>query len=561
MNKKTVTLLILLAVMILAAVCFIKIDERNAVLTVESDGTPAILIRRDAYEVTARACRAEADDVWVFVLPAGMDDRVIYNDMLSSLVTVDGRELQRFASFEWEEGRTYSLSFETDGERRELRVRFETTSDIPSVFITTRNNDMEFVNNAKANIESGKILVIEPDGSASYSGRLTFHGRGNSSFFLFDKKPFNVKLEKAGSLLGMKKDKDWVFLANAWDYSYMNNKLAFDIAEKAGFRYVPQAEYADVWFNGEYWGLYLIAEKVEVDEERIDVTDLKLKNQRMNPGVDLTLAEPFDTGARRGVKLESIPENITGGYLIERDYRLQPDYPHRIMTPSYFETDAGTGFNIKSPEYADEREVEYIANLTNELEQAILSEDGTSPTGKSWLDYIDLTSWIRSYMVAEIAYDTDKDVTNAYYYKDTDAIDSKIYMGPVWDYDNRFGGHENDEDPEVLTKLAEEGWSQRLYDRKEFLEAVHAEWQRFFGNYLKNEALPMIDQWQKQIEKSVSLDLIRWPRGEGYPVQWPTDTQDQDIRFTQTYDFDAEVNHLKTWLKTRTTFLDRIWNE
>ena len=559
MNKKTVALLILLASMTLAAVCFIKIDERNTVWSLEDDGTLSLRISRNNYEVKIRPCRVEQDDTQIYILPSGMKDSVIYNDALSMPVAIDGREVKVFDAFEWEEGRTYALTYENEAGRQEIKVKFETTSAIPAVFIATESGSMRLLDDLKTNFERGKILAVEADGTVSYNGSLTIRGRGSSSWYLFGKKPFNIKLDKAGNLLGMGKDKDWALLANAWDYSYMNNKLAFDMAEKAGFRYVPQAKYADVWFNGEYRGLYLVAEKPEVDDTRVNITDLKLKNQRANPGTDLTRAERFDTETRRGVKLESIPEDITGGYMIERDYRLQPDYPNRSMTVSYFETEAGTAFNVKSPEYADEREVEYIANLTNELEQAILSEDGVAANGKSWLEMIDLTSWGRSYMVAEIAYDMDKDITNAYYYKDTDAIDPKICMGPVWDYDNRFGGYETFAAPDVLSKLSDKGWIRILYDRQEFREAVVEEWERFFRDYLQNEALPMIDRWQKLIEKSVSMDLLRWPRGEGYPVQWPTDTEGQDIRFIQTYDFDAEVSHLKTWLQTRTAFLDGIW--
>ena len=43
-------------------------------------------------------------------------------------------------------------------------------------------------------------------------------------------------------------------------------------------------------------------------------------------------------------------------------------------------------------------------------------------------------------MIAEIAYDLDKDLTNTYIYKDRDSINNRFYMGPVWDYDCRFGG-------------------------------------------------------------------------------------------------------------------------
>ena len=126
------------------------------------------------------------------------------------------------------------------------------------------------------------------------------HGRGNSSFSTFLKKPYNIELNKAAGILGMNRDKDWCLLANAWDYSYMNNKLALDMAAGAGFEYVPDAEYADIYFNGNYYGIYLVAEKAEVSAEKISITDLEKKNERANPRTDMLTAENFDTGTQRG---------------------------------------------------------------------------------------------------------------------------------------------------------------------------------------------------------------------------------------------------------------------
>ena len=441
------------------------------------------------------------------------------------------------------------------------------SSRLPVLFITTKDGSFEQLNADKTDTEQGRIDVIEANGSVSYSGGLSIRGRGNSTYRMFEKKPFNIKLNKAAGILGMKKDKDWCLLANSWDYSYMNNKLAFDMASKAGFRYAPESEYADVYFNGDYWGVYLVAEKIEIDENRIDITNLKKKNEEANPGLDYSSIETFDTGKQRGVYLNHLPEDITGGYLIERDYRLRTDYYGiRAITTSYFETDGlGTAYNIKFPQYADQKEVEYISNLTNEMEQAITSLDGYSSTGKYYLDYIDLDSWVKCYMIAEIAYDLDKDVTNTYYYKDTDRIDSRFYSGPVWDYDCRFGGTESYSPPEILTKLSsgEEdpilsgGYSQLLYNKAEFFDAVCEKWNGFFREYLTTDAQRNIDYWQNLISESVKMDNIRWFRGDGYPVPWPSDGEE----FTNEYSFDYEVDHLRKWIKTRCDFLDGYWGD
>ena len=573
MNRKKFALILLLAGMSVLCVLFVRIDERNAVFCIGKFDRLAIRVRTNTYEEVINPWYKEEEDTWYFFLPSGMNDKAIYNDEQEIPVLLDGRELAPFERFEWEEGREYRMVYDNIHGHNDLRVKFRASSEIPAVFIETESKVMRYLDESVYNTvyhtEKGTITVYEANGGVSYRGTLSIRGRGNSTWYSFDKRPYNIKLDKAGSLLGMERDRDWCLLANAWDYSYMNNKLAFDMASKAGFRYVPDAEYADVYFNGDYWGIYLITETVEVGESRISITNLREKNETANPDTDLTDEDTiesiyFDNGNQRGIKLENIPADITGGYLLERDFRAIRTEKYPVKKPSFFETSGyGTAINIKSPKFADLREVEYISALTSEMEQAIRSENGYSESGKYYLDYIDLESWVRCYMIGEIAHDPDKDVTNTYYYKDRDSIDSRFYSGPVWDYDMRFGGKEEQSSPEVLTRLATGGWrntggwSQYLYEKPEFYSEVCREWNRFFKGYLQNEMPGKTREWQEQIRKSVEMDLIRWPRGKGYSKKWPAEGE----QFTDVYSYDDQAEYLRTWLTKRCEFLDGYWGD
>ena len=559
MNKKSLRLILLLAVMGAVCAAGLFLNARNVSFCPGADGTVAVRIKRNAIEETVRPWYCEAEDTYYLFLPSALCGREIYGDQLEMPLYIDGEEIPKRGRFAWEDGQTCHMTYgDFDG-----NVKFMASSGLPSVFINTEAHYRQQVNADKTAIVPGALVVFDEKGSISYNGGMTISGRGNSTYTLFEKKPYNIELYEPACILGMTRDRDWCLLANTWDYSYMNNKLAYDMAEKAGFRYVPDAEYADVYFNGDYQGIYLVAEKVEVNRDRVRISDLKTANENANPGTVIAEAEKFDEGSRRGVLLENVPADITGGYLLERDYRLDADYPSRVMTASYFETEGnGTAFNIKSPEYADLREVEYIRALTSEMEQAILAENGVSETGKHYLDYIDLTSWVRCYMIAEIAYDLDKDVTNTYYYKNADVIDSRFYSEPVWDYDNRFGGAEKYSSAEVLTRLAyggwdqTGGWSQYLYEKPEFFEAVCREWNTFFRKYLSEEAPGMIDSWREQTGRSVAMDLVRWPRGENSPVRWPGSDG-----FSDRYSYDEAVEYLKDWIGERCAFLDAYWGE
>ena len=63
----------------------------------------------------------------------------------------------------------------------------------------------------------------------------------------------------------------WNLIANATDGSYIRNKVIRDLAYESVEAYEPQGEYVEVYLNGEYQGLYLLTEAVEIAENRIEI--------------------------------------------------------------------------------------------------------------------------------------------------------------------------------------------------------------------------------------------------------------------------------------------------
>ena len=67
----------------------------------------------------------------------------------------------------------------------------------------------------------------------------------------------------------MKDSKTWLLIPASADASLMKNKVAEELSEAIGHATVQNCEYSDVWFDGEYVGLYLIFEKVQFGKDRI----------------------------------------------------------------------------------------------------------------------------------------------------------------------------------------------------------------------------------------------------------------------------------------------------
>ncbi|MBL0300609.1 MAG: CotH kinase family protein [Cytophagaceae bacterium] len=64
----------------------------------------------------------------------------------------------------------------------------------------------------------------------------------------------------------------------------MHNVLSMSIARQLGM-YASRTRYVEVVVNGSYQGVYVLMEKIKVDNDRVDIADL---NETENTGDDLT---------------------------------------------------------------------------------------------------------------------------------------------------------------------------------------------------------------------------------------------------------------------------------
>ncbi len=264
-------------------------------------------------------------------------------------------------------------------------------------------------------------------------------GRGNWTWYGSEKQGYSIKLEKKTDLLGMGKSKKWALIGNVPDPTMLRNKLAYYLGREVGLDYSPEGEIVDFFVNGEYFGAFLLSEKIDIEEERVNIADLEGKIQNTDP------TESY--GKKRQAWLHEIgvvikyydgvkdPEDITGGYIIEME--MQDRYN---LEPCGFVTSHQNYYVIKSPEYASRAQVSYIATLVENMETALYAKDGIHPTtALRYTDYIDLDSLVKKYWVEEISKNHDGAKTSQYFYKPADSQSTKLFAGPVWDYDIAFG--------------------------------------------------------------------------------------------------------------------------
>ncbi len=426
---------------------------------------------------------------------------------------------------------------------------------IPAVFIETESGTSDQINSDKNIKEPGTIKVLEPDGSFSLEHSLEYiKGRGNTSYTEFDKKPYQIKLTQDAPFLDMEPGKKWVFVSNSADSSLIRNALSRSLA---GHLNLPQSEegtFVDLYVNKEYVGNYYVVEKIEIQENRLLLSDLQKATEHENETEDLSTYETAWTDTTKAKQIPNDPEDITGGYLIERDFdnRFLKEVE---INESYFITEAKECFIVRDPEYTSEAQIAYIDSYVQSVENAILSAEGIDgTTGKSYQDLIDVDSFVRKYLLEEVTANYDGGVASSYFYKDSDTIDGRLYAGPVWDYDVSWGNSpaylgQISTSPERLSRLASHSdssvWFQSLYHKPEVYEKIVSCYAQEISPYLTllaDEILPMLDEITAA---SAAMDQVRW--------------EDQYARNGYSGDRSEQITFITDYIKARKDFLDQAW--
>ena len=436
----------------------------------------------------------------------------------------DTADITLAVSKDFEGNECYDVTFYSGN--NSARYIFYRDSSLPAVFVET-SKGIEYIESSKDNRDKkAEITIISADGKTEYSDKSEIKGRGNATWGYY-KKPYQIKLSGKSPLFGMDSAKTWILLADYVDLSHMHNALAFTLAKDLGIPYGIDYRYVNLYIDGDYKGIYLICEKVQINSGRVDIKELEKENENKNPGVDFE-SLPVITVTNGKIISDTIltsytysegivsPEDITGGYLVELDNM----YGYR--EPARFTTENGNTYVVKSPEFVSKDEMEYIASLFADMEEAIYSSDGYNKKGVHYSEYIDIDSFAAVYTEEELLKNWDAYFSSMFFFKDADSNGkvSKIFMGPIWDMDNilgnlNFGTYATDTD----FLWAQNGKFQNyvralaapLMSHSDFRAVVAEKYDtayRKVKSYLSETGF--INETAKEISASVAMDRIRW---------------------------------------------------
>jgi hypothetical protein len=339
-------------------------------------------------------------------------------------------------------------------------------------------------------------VKIKPNGTdvSKFKGALEIRGRGNSTWGA-PKKPYKLKLAEKSKLMGMPESKQWALLANWFDPSQLRNSAAMYLGRQTQLAWTPKMRYVEVQLNGEYLGLYQLAETVRIEENRVNIDEMS----------------PSDTD----------PTAITGGYLLEQDARREQNGEFG------FKSTLGQDIVLKNPEpdAKDGISEQDLAPQLGYIRDYVNAFEASLPSG--YEPYIDARSFIDWYLVQELVRNPDSVFSSNYRYKPRS---EKMFAGPLWDFDLAMANHPDNIHHSATGWYLREGspWYSSLFTSPAFASAARKVWDETLPSFRAVE--PYLKETNAEIKQARKSNTKRWPEnapGEldrvDFLVQWLTE--------------------------------------
>lgn len=397
----------------------------------------------------------------------------------------------------------------------------------------------------------------------------TIKGRGNSSWLLDEKKSYTVKLDKKAQLLDLSESKDWAIVGNYEDKSLLRNVMGAYFAEAAEIPYVMHVRPVDMWINGEYWGTYNLTEKIEIEKDRVNITDTKKPDHEnfTNPAAnEVGYLLEFDahvTEDNAGGLLENVgsfdPEQEwqkRGWKRWEFKYNDASEdnaektgivYYNPTTDEAFFRVPYCNGkwVTIKKPSTENllhnEEMIEYIFRKVMELDCALKNRRNDAAKVEQLLDLESFAQWV---IVEELMDNTDASFHSSVYMSLD--VNGKFVFGPAWDFD-RSSGNCSYWRNNVGSLIDGTNWGRYAFETQAGREALQNAWMTFKQNTADWSG--DFDAYKDLLGESYKVNFDRWDILGKEVLYNPPEV-------TNIINYKGQVSYFKEWLENRYKQLD-----
>lgn len=417
--------------------------------------------------------------------------------------------------------------------------------------------------------------------------------RGNWTTY-YPKKPLRIKFDKKQNLLGLNdgaKQKNWVLLAEYKDASMLRDKAALALSREildADGLYAADADFVRVKVNGNYWGVYLLADMQQVSSHRVQITE----PEKGYTDTDIGYFLENDAYYVYEEALESFPLDFAGNAAL-RVYDGDPDTYVTCSPLPESEDDPKKpiGITIKSDIYSWEQH-DFIENYINQVYRILyeaayhqkayvfddayreISETDALTPQQAVERVVDTQSLVDMYIISELT--CDPDLYYSSFFMDVDfgpEGDRRLRFEAPWDFDSSMGNKDRCLDgtgfyacnqiPDVnaspvremeyytvnpwLVVLAYEDWYQDL---------IRETWMRIRDSGVLEHTCTMIKDDSASLQREFKKNYKKWDNiRQNKPFVKELSEPAKNCRNEK-----EAAAFLLQWLTARIEFLDSQWN-
>lgn len=409
---------------------------------------------------------------------------------------------------------------------------------------------------------TASMALVDAQGHVDHAGKIRkLRGRGNGTWG-GSKKPYQFKLDEPMDLLdtglASEMERTWVLLAESSAQTMLHNRITLDMGLELGLSETSHSEHVDLYYDGEYRGTYLLAEKVEIGEGRIDELDYEELIETWNDKVGqtdlsvLAVGEGVNCFGNAYTYLDGVIESASpdaGAYLVE----IESTYT--LSEKCYFTMHDGQLLSLKNPESATQRMVDYISTRLQEARNTLLAGGVNPENGRTLADDFDVDAFARTMLIQELSYNYD-----GYRYSSSffvlPAGQSQFRPGPLWDFDIGYRYFANGLAANGVGFKETSGWMYDFYQCPEFVQAAREIYVNELypmvqgillggaeGRYLKS-----LDAYVQEIEASRQMNGVLW-------------TRSTLNRYVYALDHEGEAALLRRFLTERSDWLHSVFSE
>ena len=399
----------------------------------------------------------------------------------------------------------------------------------------------------------------------------------------YSKKPFRLKFDKKQAMFGLNggaKLKSWVLLADVKDAAMSRNAVAFYLGKNilgSDGLYCSDFRPVELYINGSYWGVYLLAEQQQINKNRVNIDDVTDRE----PEEGHEVYEGTDTGYL--VEYD--------GYAPEEDQKADGDPTFYI---SYHNDGALTtvsgrqtqqlrdymhggrgimnGFTIKSDIQSEAQHTfigNYFENVYNLIYEAVyqnklqefnsgytaLVSSSASSVEECLAKSINIESFVDSYILSEICCDYDINWSSFYFSVDfSETGEKRLRMEAPWDFDSSLACRDAaGNGKSFFAAESQNAWMLLLQRQSWIQNRIKAKWAELVRNNVLRNCLHYLDYYRVFYKNYYDENYTRWGRSQG-AGEW----RNEISRLTTQA---QHSNYVFTWLTGRLNWLSTQWGD